>query len=534
LPLGLTLYFGAEARPRLLDEVPGLPSSEFVNGLLTYGKPVLLRHTNQLPKSGYGNWAYPGSITHLHNFHTASESDGGPWRYTMPGESTDHHYNLQRAGFTAAALAKIPSQYRATDGGGGDVRETLTSLFYHQHMPGYTASNVYRGLVGFCRVFDSMDTGDETRGWRLPGLRYDVPLVFADKRFTPAGQVFFDPFNQDGFLGDLLTVNGVVKPYFEVEPRRYRFRLLSAGPSRFYGVALRAFDDLAGTVNGKDLPFLQVTDNGNLLQLPVTWSNSSTRPLELWVAERSDIVVDFTQLAGKTVYLSNILPMRSDGRGADRGAALLNANDPKNRMLQIRVTKPLGGTDHSDPSKWHSFRPYPTVDMGEVAGRKTWSLERTNGFWVINVDGKGGIPWDPDADHTPELVANPVNKVKQNTAEIWTLKSTSGGWEHPLHIHFEEGMVISQNGVKRTPTSRQDVYRMGSNTIEVFMRFRDYPDASYTIAPPSPEGETPTTTNLAPMKDANKYKINAGRYVMHCHNVVHEDHAMMATWNIVP
>src|SRR3954453_7626628 len=330
-----------------------------------YGHPVVVRHTNRLPDPRtFKGWASPGSIPHLHNFHTASESDGGPWRYTLPGEATDHHYCLQRAAFTAEALAKIPTQFRATDGGGGDVRETLTSLFYHQHMPGYTASNVYRGLVGFCRVFDKKDANDETKGWRLPSDPYDVSIVLADKRFDADGQLWSDHFIADGCLGDKLTVNGVVKPYFEVEPRRYRFRLLSAGPSRFYGVALRVFDDLAGTVNGKDLPFLRITDNGNLLQFPVTWSNSSTRPLEVWLAERSDIVVNFTQLAGKTVYLSNCLPMRSDGRGADRGAALLNANDPKNRMLQIRVTKPLGGTDNSDPSKWHSFRPYPTVDMG--------------------------------------------------------------------------------------------------------------------------------------------------------------------------
>src|SRR3954454_23786767 len=216
---------------------------------LTYGHPVLVRHTNQLPDpKTFKGWAYPGSITHLHNFHTASESDGGPWRYTLPGESTDHHYTLQRAAFTPEALAKIPAQFHATDGGGGDERETLTSLFYHQHMPGFTASNVYRGLVGFCRVFDGKDTGDETRGWRLPGLKYDIPLVFADKQFGPDGQVFFDPFTTDGFLGDLLTVNGKVQPYLEVEPRRYRFRLLSAGPSRFYALALRA--------DGKDLPYV--------------------------------------------------------------------------------------------------------------------------------------------------------------------------------------------------------------------------------------------------------------------------------------
>ena len=99
-----------------------------------YGEPILVRHLNMLPDpKTFTGWAYPGSITHLHNFHTASESDGGPWRYTLPGESTDHHYCLHRAGFSTG---KIPKQFQ--DAHGGDVRETLTSLFYHQPMPGYT------------------------------------------------------------------------------------------------------------------------------------------------------------------------------------------------------------------------------------------------------------------------------------------------------------------------------------------------------------------------------------------------------------
>ena len=85
-----------------------------------------------------------------------------------------------------------------------------------------------------------------------------------------------------------------------------------------------------------------------------------------------------------------------------------------------------------------------------------------------------------------------------------------------MHIHFEEGIITSINrrAVAVEDRYRTDIYRFGGNErideMEIFIRFRDFPDPDYT------------------------YKSNdSGRYVMHCHNTMHEDHAMMATWNIV-
>jgi FtsP/CotA-like multicopper oxidase with cupredoxin domain len=81
-----------------------------------------------------------------------------------------------------------------------------------------------------------------------------------------------------------------------------------------------------------------------------------------------------------------------------------------------------------------------------------------------------------------------------------------GGWEHPIHIHFEEFQTLSING--RAPaqsplvqTGRKDVLRLeADNTAVVFFRFRDF----------------------------------TGKYPMHCHNTVHEDHAMMLRWDLQP
>jgi FtsP/CotA-like multicopper oxidase with cupredoxin domain len=81
------------------------------------------------------------------------------------------------------------------------------------------------------------------------------------------------------------------------------------------------------------------------------------------------------------------------------------------------------------------------------------------------------------------------------------LRNNSGGWQHPIHIHFEEFQILSRNGqpAKGVERSRKDVVRLGFNEeITVFMRFRDF----------------------------------VGRYPLHCHNTVHEDHAMMLRWEI--
>jgi len=97
-------------------------------------------------------FALPSTTTHLHNFHSASESDGGPEDWIDSGEFWDHHY------------CNFPS--------GHDPREKLTTLWYHDHRMDFTAANVYAGLSGFHLYFDEQDTGDENdpspEAWRLP------------------------------------------------------------------------------------------------------------------------------------------------------------------------------------------------------------------------------------------------------------------------------------------------------------------------------------------------------------------------------
>ena len=134
-----------------------------------------------------------------------------------------------------------------------------------------------------------------------------------------------------------------------------------------------------------------------------------------------------------------------------------------------------------------TLRALPPINLAEVVRHRRFEFDKENEVWTIN-----SKIFD---------VEQPMAKPKRGTAEIWTLKG-KGSWHHPVHIHFEEGRILSRNGVPPPPheSGRKDVYVLQPDEeVRVFIRFRDF----------------------------------LGKYMMHCHNLVHEDHAMMLRWDIV-
>ena len=433
--------------------------------MMRYGKPALVRMRNCLPNS-IPNFGNPETTTHVHNGHHGSESDGTPFYQLQPGTYRDMHYVNAMAGFTMTP--------------GGDPLEAKHTLWYHDHCLDFTSQNVYRGLAGFFLLFDDKDSGDENDAnpdaFRLPSgvpdgkrvkNRYDIPLMLIDMRFDQNGVQTMDTANMDGHLGDKYTVNGLVQPYFEVERRKYRFRILDAGPSRFYELWF-----------SNSMEFQHIGNDGNLLPAPIT-----TNFVKLGVAERADIVVDFSQLPASTteIYLVNRAE-QTNGRGPT-GATLPMATAPK--LMKIIVRK---GSVQDNSRVPESLMPLPARDL-PVAQERNWHFGRSNGMWVVN----GNVVDINRCDAA----------IQRNTAEIWNI-STAGGWAHPVHIHLEEYQILSYNGQPVTGTSlggRKDVFALyPGDQMRIYMKFRDW----------------------------------VGRYVMHCHNVVHEDHAMMIRWDIVP
>src|ERR1041385_6644822 len=256
-----------------------------------YGTPQLTRNINSLPNvtqqnnSGFG---MPSVTTHLHNGHTPSESDGNPCDFYPAGHFCDQYYPNVLAGFNS------------TNAPNGDVNEALSTLWYHDHRIDFTSQNTYKGLVGFYCLFNQFDTGDETTGFHLPSFpQFDIPLAFADKIFDPSSaQLVFDLFNLDGILGDTFLVNGVVQPFLTVSPRRYRFRLLNTGPSRFYEFFLTG--NLGKQTSPPTNPFWLIGTDGNLIPVPIQVNSVRIGP-----AERVDVIIDFTNFAGQNLVLEN-------------------------------------------------------------------------------------------------------------------------------------------------------------------------------------------------------------------------------------
>jgi FtsP/CotA-like multicopper oxidase with cupredoxin domain len=449
---------------------------------------ALVRRYNALPPIAQnGGFGVPEVSTHLHNFHSAPDSDGGPCdpvqqRFFFRGQYYDYFYNMRFAG------------WNSTNRPDGNIQEYLSFLWYHDHRVDHTAENTYKGLAGPAVVFGDVDTGDESTGLHLPSFpEFDIPLVFGDKLFDPTtGLLAFDAFNTDGILGNVFVVNGVAQPFFAVNKRRYRFRLLDAGPSRFYEVFLTNPDNL-----GQSIPFLIISDDGNLLPRPV-----KTTSIRLAVAERADIIVDFARIAREfgnpaRLILENRLE-QTDGRGptgkilpAGRGDQLLE--------LQIGAAVADGSFDY-DPvsSPGVPARPgdavFAPISLPEISTAvpritRTFRFERGDGGWQVN-----GRFMDCTAFRF---------RAQVNQFERWIIQNDSGGWQHPVHIHLEEFRMLSRNGKAVLPGdvefSRKDVMQLRFNErIEILIRFRDL----------------------------------KGGFPIHCHNTVHEDHQMMMLFEV--
>lgn len=450
-----------------------------------YDEPIFVRRINDNPPIGQGNvpFTLQSFTVHLHNAHTASESDGIPSDYFNPGEFWDHHYGNMLAGID-------------TD----DERETMSTLWYHDHRLDFTATNVYGGISGMYMLFDERDSNDENdpnpNAWRLPSGEFDVPLILHDVQFDEDGQVvwdFADPQLQEddgkrfpgfqhttfGMLGDQYTINRVIRPYHDVQRRKYRFRILNGGPSRLYTLTFER-EDAQGNHLGGVTPTV-ITNDGNFLTEPLEMDE-----IELWVANRVDVIIDFSQFDdGDRIYMVDHMEMRSTGEGPT-GRYAETTDDRK--MLQFRVQPGLV----SDPSRVPSFfRNQPDIDFSEVRRERLFTFDYDNGLFTV--DGRLMDPNRPDA------------LIEQGSAEIWTFRNEGISWGHPIHTHFEEFQIFEIDGKPVDPKSfkdtKKDVVQLKpGQEIKFFGRWRDF----------------------------------LGRHVMHCHNVVHEDHAMMIRWDIVP
>jgi len=265
----------------------------------------------------------------------------------------------------------------------------------------------------------------------------------------------------------VFVVNGKAQPYFNVERRKYRFRILNGSNARWYEFALSSGQ------------FLQIGNDSWLL--PYAIPRTSIR---LGLAERADVIIDFRNVPAapnNVVYLSNILQQK-EGTGPE------GVERPGKPLLKFMVSgSPV--TPDASVVPGTKLRPNIPILLKDIAQTRRFVFKKDSDLWVINERG-----FNPNRDDALPL---------SNTAERWILKNDGGGWSHPIHPHLEAHQIQKFNG----------------HAPAVYNSFKK------------------DTTPLGPDDEAEvfiKFRTFTGRYVFHCHNLEHEDHAMMGAFRVIP
>jgi spore coat protein A, manganese oxidase len=363
-------------------------------------------------------------------------------------------------------------------------------LWYHDHAVHKTSRNVYMGLAGMYIVeYGLEDFCENPANYPLPKDKFEIPLILQDKTFeipdpnqpTEWKLVFDDRPNHRGIYANLLLVNGKPWPYLKVKRQKYYFRLLNASASRTYQLTLSNSPESTpgntGTLThtGKPAELVVIGSDAGLLAHPVPLS-APNKPLRMGVAERYGIVIDFAQFRPeiKQVYLRN-LPFPSNP-GPDIPVVMRFDLDDEVVEDPIIIPDDLG-----------IVTPRDAMIQRAVPQRQTFRFGKNGNKWTIN-----GRTWNRE-----KVEAQPT----RCDIQIWELVN-AGGWTHPVHIHLVDFQILSRNGRKPLP------YEMGWKDVVLLSDF----EKVEVIA---------------------RYAPHRGKYMIHCHNIVHEDHDMMAQFEVV-
>jgi spore coat protein A len=558
----------------LIDEAGNhLPHLLPVDQTLHWANPNMTGAMGAIDSRGDDPTPYTGPVpmvTHVHGAHVGPESDGYPEAWWLPDA------NDIPAGFATRGThwGQIPGE--KIEPGTATFRypndQPATTLWYHDHTLGMTRLNVYAGPAGFYLLRGGPN---DTPAGVLPGPApqlgdapgtdyYEIPIVIQGRSFNEDGSLFYPddraffeeldepqlqiPFIPDDaaggpsdvspmwvpeFFGNTMVVNGRTWPYLEVEPRRYRLRLLNGTQGRF--LVLR-FD--------QPLDFWQIGAEGGFLPAPVKQTELLMGP-----AERADVIVDFSEFTpGENVTLLNMGPDEPFGGGefepADPGTT--------GQVMQFRVV-PLTGQDTStDPAGLTLPSPSPlgaadntrTLSLNELESETVFVAEDEFGNVIEPPDpgddegeddgeGNGGEselePFGPIAAMLGTLDAQGngipltwMDTITENptlgSTEVWEIHNFTAD-AHPIHLHLVQFQVVDREIL----TDDAPHYTEAAPNVGQVM--------------PPEAGETGfKDTVIAYPGEITRVKAKfdvAGLFVWHCHIVEHEDNEMMRPYAVL-
>ncbi|MEO5834594.1 MAG: multicopper oxidase domain-containing protein [Nakamurella sp.] len=351
--------------------------------------------------------------------------------------------------------------------------QSARTLWYHDHGVHYTAQNAYSGLASQYHLHDPMERA------LLPQNEFDVGLTVSDIMFQANGSQLYDDRSQSGLWGDVILVNGQAWPVMKVKKRVYRFRVLNASISRSYKFS-----------TSPAAPMYIVATDGGLMptsQNVTSWRHGN--------AERYEVLIDFSGFkAGQRVELRN----------------LSNANnrdfDNTGKVMAFDVVD--DAFDKNDPTA-------KTIPGSLNPGNDIMNLQPDSSMKVRNIRvQRDATTWSLNGETWDDVIKSGYKSVLANPGvgdtEIWDIENRSGGWFHPVHIHLIDFKILNRNGNAPFAWEKgpKDVVYVGENEkVRLIMKFGDVTRPDY----------------LAP---------RTGMYMVHCHNLVHEDHDMMHQFSV--
>jgi FtsP/CotA-like multicopper oxidase with cupredoxin domain len=511
-------------------------------------------------------------VTHVHGaVGVADDSDGYAEAWYLPAAKDIP------AGFATEGTwytffdSKASAAYGVTWGAGYATFQypnanRASTIWYHDHTLGMTRLNVYAGPAGFY-IIRGGPSGDaavlDTRtglaavlpgpapkeGDKFPSNKayYEIPIAIQDRAFNADGSLFysdtreffdgiagpyipdtdnmeaFSPIWNPEFFGNCIMVNGATWPFLTVENRRYRFRFLNGCQSRFL---ILDFTKIPG------VEVWQIGNEGGFLAAPVNITALGNQLL-LGLAERADVIVDFTNVPIGNYVLGNLGPDEPFGGGVPGTDFPVADPFTTGQIMQFNVVQALAVDPTTPPAFLHlpAILPLPAetvvrplaliekMGMGYDAGGNMVegpleALLGTVGPDVFNPNTPPGV-W------TERMWMEPVTENPAiGATEVWEMYNTTGD-AHPMHIHevvFEvvnrEGLVLDATGAVAQPVQT---------------------DGVITLAEPWETGFKDTVIAYPGQVTRVRAQFTTpGQFVWHCHIVEHEDNEMMRPFRIGP
>ncbi|MFC5862553.1 multicopper oxidase family protein [Acidicapsa dinghuensis] len=421
------------------------------------GEPMMIEWVNELPEKhflpvdhtlcGAGkDLPEVRTAVHVHGARVEADSDGYPEDWSVSGQSKTAFYPME---------------------------QDAATLWYHDHAMGIERLNQYAGLFGFFLVRDT-----EEDALNLPRGKYEIPLAISDRLFYADGGLHYPdsgdpeaPWVSEVY-GDVILANGVIWPYLDVEPRLYRIRLLNASNSRTYFFSLS---------NGH--AFHQIGTDQGLLAAPV-----EMKQLMLAPAERADLLIDFSSLAGTKFVLQ----------------------DGKLEILQFRVAE-TANTAKTQASGMPTLLRHiePIAESSAVRTRSFTLNEYMDPKTRLMLMLLNGQYWHDPVTEKPLL----------DSVEIWSLINTTQD-VHPIHLHLVRFQILD-----RLPFD-----------VDTFLNNKQL-NYLGSAAPPEPNERGWKDTVKAHPETVTRiivpFQGYAGRYVWHCHLLEHAAREMMRPFEVV-